>query len=57
MRLVLEVEGRAGLEKRFNRRSLDGGPTDRSLADIDEDFTITKAKPPTGNNSLGLDIE
>lgn len=70
MRRVLEVEGQAGLEKRFNRRSLEDtvvldkrsnlydGPTSlgNSLAAGDGN-SVTKANAVTVKNSLGLDIE
>ncbi len=70
MRRVLEVEGQVGLEKRFNRRSLDdtvvldkrfnpyNGPTsiDKSLAAGGGD-SITEGVRVTSKNSLSLDIE
>jgi len=70
MRRVLEVEGQVGLEKRFNRRSLDdtvaldkrsnlyNGPIsiDKSLA-AGSGNSITKGNRVTSKNSLSLDIE
>jgi len=80
MRAVLSVEGVDGLEKRFNRRSLDDvavldkryntyGVPARHLAQIGDELAnasgdsqasppeVTPADFPTGNNSLGLNIQ
>jgi hypothetical protein len=72
MRRVLSIEGPDGLERRFNRRTLDdivlnkrfntyGVPAPKSIGNTlavkSAATPITAAQSPTANNSLGLDIE
>jgi hypothetical protein len=72
MRRVLQVEGVQGLERRFNRRTLDDtadlakrynsytpdpATIGNSLAAGSQRLSVTQADSPTANNSLGLDIE
>jgi len=81
VRRVLAVEGREGLERRYNRRNADdtvvlerryntwgvpepaSPPVGNTLAETPGDTlgtqpnSVTAAKKPTANNSLGLDIE